>query len=259
MSFPKTFDAYVLSNLQEFFASTKIAPGYIPFEALHQEVSLDPEHTASNEYSKKITPPAGFAHAIRTYYFSLAILANGFPSGTPGVPQISFEDLVRRLYHACILHDLGWSSVPEGREHPAHAMSFEIHGGIMAYEHLLRDAPTLDAQQRGDIVQSIMLHTSQWPAGKSSAIKTLLSISALFDIRGYDALGPGSFDFLVNRKTVQEIEKAYPRGGLFEEGSEYLAQEFTEKPDCLLLHFPGGRDGFISGLRKESLVPEDET
>ena len=30
------------------------------------------------------------------------------------------------------------------------------------------------------------------------------------------------------------------RGKLFEEGSEYLEKEFAEKPDCLLLHFPGG-------------------
>ncbi|KAJ7485956.1 hypothetical protein FB451DRAFT_1392666 [Mycena latifolia] len=46
--------------------------------------------------------------------------------------------------------------------------------------------PSLDAQQVGDIVQSIVLHTSQWPSGTSSATKTLMTI---FDVCGYDAKG----------------------------------------------------------------------
>ncbi|KAF7305460.1 hypothetical protein HMN09_00798700 [Mycena chlorophos] len=257
MAFPQTFDAYVPSDWPKLFAQAKITPTYIPFETL-KAVPLDAEHNASKIYAERLTPPRGFAHSNRAYYFSLAILANGYPSNTPGVAQISFEDLVRRLYHTCILHDVGWTTSSEGRTHPANAMSFELHGGIMAYEHLLRDAPTLDDKQRGDIVQSIMLHTSMWPEGVSSTTKTLLSLSALFDLFGYDAQGPGSFDFLINRKTVQEIEKAFPRGELLAEGTEILGREFTEKPDCLLLHFPGGAEAFIKGVKKEALVPEDE-
>ncbi|KAF7290697.1 hypothetical protein MIND_01310000 [Mycena indigotica] len=255
MGFPPTFDAYVPSSLENLLSSGKITPGYVSFDTLRQ-VPLDLEHTASMQYSQKITPPAGFDHCVRVYYFSLAILANGFPSQSMIVEQIPFADLAKRLYHACILHDLGWSSVSEGREHPAHAMSFEIHGGIMAYEHLLREAPTLNANQLGDIVQSIMLHTSQWPSGSSSTLKTLLSLAALFDIGGYDALGPGAFDFLINRQTVKEIEAAFPRGNLYAEGGESLKREFSTKPDCLLLHFPGGAESFIGVIRKESIVSE---
>ncbi|KAF7342171.1 hypothetical protein MVEN_01804900 [Mycena venus] len=257
MPFPKTFDAYVPSNQQELFALAKIKPDYVPFESL-RSIPLDPAHTASFEYAKKITPHEGFLHSIRCYYFALAILHNGFPSGTPGVPQITFEELNRRIYHTCILHDLGWTTTQEGRAHLAGAMTFELHGGIMAFEHLQAAAPELNAQQVGDIVQSIVLHTSEWPSGKSSTTKTLMSLSAFFDVCGYDAKGPGSFDFLINRKTVQEIEKEYPRGKFASEGAEVLHREFTEKPDCLLGHFPGGMDAFIKNVRAEPLVPADE-
>ncbi|KAJ7737399.1 hypothetical protein B0H16DRAFT_107698, partial [Mycena metata] len=183
---------------------------------------------------------------------------SGFPSETPGVPQITFEELNRRIYHTCILHDLGWSQTAEGRSHPAHAMTFELHGGIMAYDHLHAAAPDLSAQQVGDIVQSIVLHTLAWPSGMSSATKALISLSALFDMCGYDAVGPGSFDFLFNRKTVQEIEKEYPRENLAVEGTEMLEREFEEKPDCLLSHVPGGREGFMKTIRAQALVPADE-
>ncbi|KAJ7616356.1 hypothetical protein DFH06DRAFT_1365537 [Mycena polygramma] len=255
MVFPKTFDAYVPSNAQELFALAKVTADYVPFETL-RSVPLDPAHAASLEYSRKITPHEGFIHSIRCYYFALAMLHNGFPSGTPGVPQITFEELVRRLYHCTLLHDLGWTTTSEGREHPAHGMTFELHGGIMAYEHLHRADPSLDAQQVGDIVQSIALHTILWPSGKSSATGALMCLSAWFDVCGYHEAGPGSR--FVHRKTVQEIEKAYPRGNFAVEGGQVLGREFSEKPHCLLAHFPGGGEAFIKVVRAQPIVPEDE-
>ncbi|KAJ7159015.1 hypothetical protein C8R43DRAFT_357934 [Mycena crocata] len=257
MPFHKTFDAYVPSNNQQFFALAKLKPDFVAFDTL-RAVPLDPEHKASFEYSKKITPPSGFVHTVRCYYFALAMLHNGFPSGTPGVPQITFEELNRRLYHTCLLHDLGWSHGAEARAHPEHGMTFELHGGIMAYEHLQTAAPALDAQQVGDIVQSIVLHTSQWPEGTSSATAMLLSLSAIFDVGGYDAMGPGSLGFLISRKTVQEVEKVYPRGTFAPDGFGVMNKEFDEKPNCLLSHFPGGREGFLKVVRVEPLVPAEE-
>ncbi|KAJ6537286.1 hypothetical protein DFH09DRAFT_1400967 [Mycena vulgaris] len=257
MPFPKTVDAYVPCNIQEFFALAKLKPDYVPFETL-RAVPLDPAHAASFEYAKKIVPHFGFIHSIRCYYFALAVLHNGFPSGTPGVPQISFEELNRRIYHACILHDLGWTHTAEGRAHPARAMSFEFHGGIMAYDHLHAAAPALDAHQVGDIVQSIFLHTSQWASGTSSATETLMFLSTLFDVRGYDAFGKGTFDPVFSRKTVQEIEKEYPRGDFGPKGVETLDGELQEKPNCLLSHSPGGPDGVKKAIRFKPIVPVDE-
>ncbi|KAF7366320.1 hypothetical protein MSAN_00888200 [Mycena sanguinolenta] len=211
MPFPKTFDAYVPSNTMDLFGLAKIKPDYVPFETL-RSVPLDPAHTTSLEYAKKITPPGGIS--------SLDPLLLFCPRDTP--QWLSVGDAGGRLYHTCILHDLGWTTTTEGMEHPAAGMTFELHGGIMAYEHLHAAAPELDAQQVGDIVQSIVLHSSQWPSGKSSATKTLISLSAFFDVCGYDAQGPRSMDFLINRKTVQEIEKEYPRGNFASELEEFL-------------------------------------
>ncbi|KAF8146491.1 hypothetical protein K438DRAFT_1869276 [Mycena galopus ATCC 62051] len=121
-------------------------------------------------------------------------------------------------------------------------MTFELHGAFMTYEHLHAVAPTYDAEQVGDIVESIVLHTSNWPTGNSSAAGQLMSLTAFFDIEGYANLGPGGIDFnlLFNSTTVEEIEKAYPRGELYDEGSAAIEREFEEKPNCLLSHLAGG-------------------
>ncbi|KAJ7624882.1 hypothetical protein FB45DRAFT_869743 [Roridomyces roridus] len=257
MAFPQTFDAYLPSNFQEFLALAKFKPEYISLEALHA-VPLDPAHTASFEYAKKITPHEGFIHSVRCYYFSLAILANGFPSGTAGVPQITFTELVRRVYHTCILHDLGWTTTAEGRAHPAHTMSFELHGGIMAYEHLKAPELELDAHQLGDIVQSIMLHTSQWNEGTVSSTKQLISLSALLDVLGLQAFGPGVLGSMIHPKTIREIEKEYPRGKLGADARQALESNAKEAPDCLIGHFPGGLEAFVKVIRDEPIVPADE-
>ncbi|KAJ7690380.1 hypothetical protein B0H17DRAFT_1134404 [Mycena rosella] len=110
-------------------------------------------------------------------------------------------------------------------------MSFEFHGGIMAYEHLRVAAPALDAQQVGDIMQSIFLHTSSWAAGTSSATGMLMFFAVFFDVGGDDALGEGVFDLMFNRRTVQEIEKAYPCADFGPETSETLDEERQEKPN----------------------------
>jgi hypothetical protein len=67
----------------------------------------------------------------------------------------------------------------------------------------------------------------------------LLKMGTGFDGLGYDAFGPGSLDFLQNRKTVQEIERAYPRGAFGEEALDVVATEMGRKPDCLMGHGVG--------------------
>ncbi|KAJ6482465.1 hypothetical protein C8R45DRAFT_1099751 [Mycena sanguinolenta] len=234
MTFPSTFDAYVPSNGLDFFAVSNFTPTYVP-----------------------LTPPATFLHVIRCFYFALALLYTGFPSGTPGVPQIAFDELTLRLYHTTLLHDLGFSNTSEAPNNPAHAMTFELHGGFMAYDHLHAAAPNLDAYQVGDIVQSIVLHTSQWPFGNSSANQILMSISAMLDVGGYNGTAlPGlNFSSLWHPKTVEEIEKAYPRGNFYQEGIAGLDSEFGRKPNCLLSHVPGGLDTLSKNFLVGPIVP----
>ncbi|KAJ6550156.1 hypothetical protein B0H19DRAFT_1265016 [Mycena capillaripes] len=100
-------------------------------------VSIDSAaQAASFAYAKRLTPPGVFTHVVRCSYFALAVLHTRFPSETPGVAQIGFEELSLWLYHTTLLHDLGGSNNTEVLAHPAHAMTFEPHGATMAYQHL---------------------------------------------------------------------------------------------------------------------------
>ncbi|KAF7328836.1 hypothetical protein MVEN_02513000 [Mycena venus] len=135
MPFPKTFDAFITANFSHFLESAQIRPNYISFNTL-QFIPLDDAHKDVAKYTEKLLPNLAFGHSVRAYYFALAMLHNGFPSGTPGVPQINFKDLQRKLYHACAIHDIGWTTHPDVASHPARTMSFELFGGILAFEHL---------------------------------------------------------------------------------------------------------------------------
>ncbi|KAF7366340.1 hypothetical protein MSAN_00890400 [Mycena sanguinolenta] len=255
MPFTKTYDAYVPSDGKEFFTLANFVPNYVPLAEL-QAIPLDDAHRDSCALAEKITPPATFVHCSRVYFFGIAMLYNGFPSESPGVPQITLDELVRRWYHCAMLHDLGLTKNAEALEHPANAMSFELHGGFMAYDHLHAADPTLDPIQVGDIVQGIILHTSSFHSGKSSAVSMLLKMGTAFDGLGYDAFGPGSLSFLQNRKTVQEIEAAFPRGAFGEEALDIVATEMARKPDCLMSH---GMLDFIPRIAAlKFIVPPDE-
>jgi cyanamide hydratase family protein with HD domain len=234
MPFPATFDAFVPANFSDFLASANIQPNYVSFDTLNS-FPFDIAQKASYEYAQRLLPKIGFLHVLRTYFYALVILFNGFPSGTPGVPQITFQELNTRLYHAAILHDLGWTPGPDSVTHPAHAMSFEIFGGIMAYDHLHAAAPALDAHQVGDIVQSIMLHTSGFEKGTSSAVGILLSLGANFDLIGFNFIGGSVF----NRTTVQEIEAAFPRRQFGTYAKDVLNKELDDKPNCIISHYRG--------------------
>ncbi|KAJ7347459.1 hypothetical protein DFH08DRAFT_936927 [Mycena albidolilacea] len=256
MTFPKTFDAYVPSNGADFLGLSTFQAEYVPFATL-QAVTVSPA-ADSFAYTKKLAPPGVFAHVLRCFYFSLALLHTGFPSGTPGVPQIGFEELSLRVYHTSLLHDLAFSNNTEVLAHPAHAMTFELQGAIMTYEHLHAAAPSLDPHQVGDIVQSIVLHTSAWASGNSSTNQILLAISAGFDAGGFNGTGIIDYTRLWNPKTVAEIEKAYPYGDAHTEVAGLITSEVTQKPNCLFSHIPGGfmkLDGLLNNLRVGPIVP----
>ncbi|KAJ6596317.1 hypothetical protein DFH09DRAFT_1072363 [Mycena vulgaris] len=93
--------------------------------------------------------------------------------------------------------------------------------------------------------------------GESSAVGRLLSLGSVFDALGYDAFGPGSLNFLCNRKTVQEIERAYPRGKFTNDVQKAGEKEPETKPDCIMDHFRGAE--FKKNMRAAPLGPVDET
>ncbi|KAJ7590204.1 hypothetical protein C8J56DRAFT_937095, partial [Mycena floridula] len=230
-----SFDAYVPSKTTELLALSTFDPKYVSFKIIHdQYLELQRTFESTYLYSKRMTAPETFKHSERMVHYALALLQTGFPKNTPGVAQISFEELSKRLYLGIILHDIGITNHPEALAHPAHGMSFELHAAFMAYDHLHETQPELDAVQVGDVAQSIALHTIDFPKGTSSATAWFVQNCALFDIVGYNAFGPGSLDALWNKETIAEIEKAYPRGSFISEVATIFQRD--QKPNCIMSH-----------------------
>ncbi|KAE9392095.1 hypothetical protein BT96DRAFT_1000647 [Gymnopus androsaceus JB14] len=174
------------------------------------------------------------------------MLHSGFPSSTPSVPQITRQDLVKRVYLTSLLHDLGFSQHEDFTTHPAHHMSFELSGAILAFEHLRatynrsphqHHQQQLDSEQISDITRSIMLHGLPIDAGMSSPVGVLIQISAMFDTLGYSAYDGVAMSML-HRETVKEIEEAFPRIDLVKELVAGLPQMLKFQPTCLLACLP---------------------
>ncbi|KAJ7598481.1 hypothetical protein C8J56DRAFT_881108 [Mycena floridula] len=232
-----SFDAFVPTTVAEILESFIFQPKFVPFDTIHNEyLELQSSFESTFLFVQNITTPNTFRHSERMVHYGLALLHTSFPQNTPGVPQISFSELSKRFYLAAIMHDIGLTNNTEALAHPAHAMSFELWGAIMAYDHLHETHPELDAVEVGDVAESIALHTTQYPKGTSSATGWLLQNSAVFDIFGYDVYGPGSFDAFWNTQTIAEIEKAFPRSSFIAEFETRHAIELAKKPNCIATH-----------------------
>ncbi|KAK7457104.1 hypothetical protein VKT23_010406 [Stygiomarasmius scandens] len=235
MSVPETFDAFVPSAASDLISRATFQARYVPLSVL-RDLDFEKQFKASYDFSQKISSIAVFNHCLRSYYFSLLILHSGFPSNTPGVAQISRDELFKRIFLTSVLHDVALSHDKSVLSHPAHAMSFELQGGIMTYEHLHEKYPSLDAAQVGDVVQGIMLHTTQFARGTSSAVGILIQLSTAFDLLGYNGFGPGVFEHMLDRDSVREIEEAFPRENVKDELVPEFTEMLKEKPNCLISH-----------------------
>ncbi|THU99015.1 hypothetical protein K435DRAFT_777203 [Dendrothele bispora CBS 962.96] len=218
-SIPETFDAFVPSTIPDLLSRANFKARYIPFSSL-RSLDLENQFKPSYDLMRKVDTDAVLNHCLRSYYFSLLILHSGFPSNTPGVRQITREELFKRVFLTSVLHDVAFSHHESVLNHPAHGMSFELQGGIMAYEHLLEKYPSssLSSSDVGDrIFSSLSLH---------------------FDLAGYGAWTPDVLDNVLHRDSVREIEAAFPRGNVGGEFVHNIAEMLEEKPNCLLSHAP---------------------
>jgi cyanamide hydratase family protein with HD domain len=251
MPLPETFDAFVPSNFASLLTRANFHPSHIRLAELKElDDSLMP-FKKSFELAEKLYTQTLLDHCLRTYYFALAVLNNGFPSNTPSVPQIACDELVRQVYLTCLLHDFGLSTHQDVISHPARDMTFEFHGGLIAYEHLRSEYSSilqLTDSQVADITQSIMLHTVPFETGASSAVGILVQMCSMFDMLGYGAFGPGSMENVFHRETVREIELAYPRGDLVQFSTQDVQGMLEAKPNCLMSHArPAFMERFMKG------------
>ncbi|KAL0056870.1 hypothetical protein AAF712_016515 [Marasmius tenuissimus] len=235
---PTTFNAFVPTNVPEFAQAANFSAHYVPFAKLNALfLEADQKFNKSHTYVSTVNSPAILSHNIRLMLYAYALLRTGFPSGYASVEQISADELRDRIYLSAMLHDLGLRKDEEALHHLAHTTSFEIFGGFLAYDHLKSTTyPGVGASIVGDVIQSTNLHTSAFTAGKSSAAAQLLHICAVFDVAGWDSFGKGFLDSFWHNQTVAEIEKAYPRGSLPAEFSEFVVETGENMPDALMSH-----------------------
>ncbi|KAE9390417.1 hypothetical protein BT96DRAFT_925906 [Gymnopus androsaceus JB14] len=255
-----TFDAFVPTTVAQLLTSSIFQPTYVPFATIHNTyLELQSSFNSTFVFSQNITLPETFKHSERMVHYGLALMYGmaGFPRNTPGVAQISFAELSKRFFLAAIMHDLGVTNNTEALTHPAHAMSFELWGAFMAYDHLHEALPELNAVQVGDVTESIALHTTEYFKGNSSATGWLLQNTALFDILGYDVYGPGSFAPFWNTRTIAEIEQAFPRDTFIAEFIDgFLAEQEVLKPNCIFSHsFWDLNDAKISTINPFTAAP----
>lgn len=118
----------------------------------------------------------------------------------------------------------------------------------MAYEHL--HAVHEEDQAIADITQSIMLHTLNLPAGFGSAVGMLIRLALRLDLIGFDGMGPNSFGNLIHKKTIAEIELAFPRKNLGREFGEITDRELKQKPNCI-------RSSWVSRILYPSMLGSD--
>jgi hypothetical protein len=254
-----SYDAFVPSNVSAFatlpnFAS---APPYVPFDQINQILQpLDEKYNITRAYVAEVNSPSILNHNLRVISYAFGLLQAGFPSqSSPTAPQITTEELTEQLYLAGILHDTGLTRDKKTLKNPAHTMTFEVFGALLAYEHLHTvKYPSTNDQFIGVVTQSIVFHSSSFGVGNSSAALALLHLGAFLDVGGWDAFGPGLFRTLWNNQTVADIEKAFPRLDVSDEIADDIEEMLKDKPDCVLNHYVSYISSFFDKNADSSFI-----
>ncbi|KAK4506565.1 hypothetical protein PRZ48_000297 [Zasmidium cellare] len=134
-----------------------------------------------------------FAHSMRVYYFSLAILHAHFPSWLD--EGLSKETLLL----TCLLHDI--ATTDEAMEKTF--LSFEFAGGFTALSLLSAlHAPQIQSES---VAETIIRHQDLGETGCVSRL-TIIHFATVLDNAGLNAE-------LVHRSTIEEIVGVWPREG----------------------------------------------
>jgi hypothetical protein len=237
-----SYNAFVPSNVSAFAALANFTstPPYVPFDQIHRLIQpLDEKYNITRAYVAEVNSPDVINHNLRALSYALGLLQTGFPSqSSPAAQQIATEELTERLYLTSILHDTGLTRDKKTLENPAHVLSFELFGALLAYDHLHAvKYPSTNDKFIGDVAQSIVFHTSILPGGNSSAVAALIHLSTYLDVGGWDIFGPGLLRNFWNNQTVEDIEKAFPRLNFSTEMGDDLAEMLHDKPDCIVGHY----------------------
>lgn len=154
-----------------------------------------------------------YGHLRRSHFFATALLdpALGLFSAET-LEQGKAENIAETLWHAIMLHELGWTPKNIGTETP---MSFELVGAIQAYEYLNKHTTQeLTKWQIDDITEGIVQHTDLLMPGKASLLVQVMHLGI-----GIDAVGQPMevLKSLIHEETLRNALREWPREESFRE------------------------------------------
>ncbi|KAF8249383.1 cyanamide hydratase, partial [Wilcoxina mikolae CBS 423.85] len=199
-------------NLSLLFP-TPTHPPPIPLSSLPLPATRLSTDIAS--FARSVLPAPTFNHSMRVYLFGLAILHHHLPS-------ITFTH--ESYYLLSLLHDLG-TTISDT------ALSFEYSGALRAREQLL--SLGADVVLADSVCEAIIRHQDVFlgdeaggdEGGKVTALTAVVHLATLFD-------NVGKFEGLVNKETVEETVREWPRLGWSGCFCEVLKKEGERKPWC---------------------------
>ena len=181
-----------------------------------------------------------FAHSMRVYHYGLAIAGQCFPDWnvSPGGP------LAETWFLTAILHDIGTADeFLDGTK-----LSFEFWGGMHAHRILLQPELTsttegetaasgsiAPVEQAESVMEAILRHQDIQDKGLVTTMTQLIQLATILDNIGGHAE-------LVNRETIEEVVKEWPRTGWSGCFKAVLGREKEIKPWAMVSRIEGFED-----------------
>lgn len=170
--------------------------------------------------------PGVYGHLRRSHFFAAALLdpALGLFSAET-LEQGKAENINETLWHAIMLHELGWTSKNIKAETP---MSFELIGAFQAHEYLNKHTTqALTRWQIDDITEGIVQHTDLLMPGKASLLVQVMHLGI-----GIDAVGQPLevFESLIHEETLRNAIREWPREESFRELAAATVAGELKKP-----------------------------
>jgi len=181
-------------------------------------------------YAESKLDPDTFRHSLRVYSYGCAIARQCFPEFRllPG------SELDETYYLASMLHDIGTAAdfLTSTR------LSFEFWGAYHALDLLQNPAVTGGGQgvapreQAESVTEAIIRHQDIQDKGKITLVTRLIHLGTLLD-----NIGAGAD--LVNKQTIENVVKEYPRPGWSGCFKGTVEKEKTVKPYAMVSRIEG--------------------
>lgn len=221
-----TSHASVERGLEDLMRSAPgpLTPRPLSISDIHPPSSAAAE--ATHQYAIKQHDHAGiYGHLRRSHFFAAALLdptLGLFSAET--LAQGKAENIDETLWHAIMLHELGWTLENIKAETP---MSFELVGGIQAYEYLNKHTPELTKWQIDDITEGIVQHTDLLIPGKASLLVQVMHLGI-----GIDAVGQPLevLKGLLHEETLKNVLREWPREESFRALATLVVAGELKKP-----------------------------